>query len=372
MSLPSGAAGDPRRLGVLGTLVWDRIWHPSTGGAGADPVEEWGGIAYSLAAAAAARPAGWEIVPLVRLGSDLQREGLVFLRSLPGVAVGPAVRVVPEPNNRVELRYVDDAHRHERQLGGIGPWRRAELEPLLSGLDALYVNFISGRELSLEDAEWLRSTFPGPVYADLHSIFLGPAGDGPREPRSLPDWPRWLRCFDAVQMNEPELALLAGDEDPWAFARRSAAPAARRVFVTLGAGGAACVSDGPADDPLGWPAMRAAPLPGAPARRTGSDADAPLARPERGPAPRPLSAGDHTGAPEPAAAEIVRVPLPVRAAAGDPTGCGDVWGSTLFCRLLAGEGAVEAILSAHRAAAYNVAHRGASTLFSHLAGRGTG
>ena len=34
------------RLGVVGTLVWDTIHGPD----GGDPVEDWGGIAYSLAA----------------------------------------------------------------------------------------------------------------------------------------------------------------------------------------------------------------------------------------------------------------------------------------------------------------------------------
>src|SRR5690606_25873812 len=56
------------RLGVLGTLVWDRIF--SRDGRSV-PVEEWGGIAYALAAASAACPRGATIVPLIRVGSDL-------------------------------------------------------------------------------------------------------------------------------------------------------------------------------------------------------------------------------------------------------------------------------------------------------------
>ena len=49
-----------RRLGVIGTLVWDTIYgrDPMSG-----PVEEWGGIAYSLAGLDAALPDDWEIVP---------------------------------------------------------------------------------------------------------------------------------------------------------------------------------------------------------------------------------------------------------------------------------------------------------------------
>ena len=54
---------------------------------------------------------------------------------------------------------------------------------------------------------------------------------------------------------------------------------------------------------------------------------------------------------------------------GDPTGCGDVWGATYFSRLLAGDNLNAAILAAHRAAARNVAHRGASGLANHLRGK---
>ena len=54
---------------------------------------------------------------------------------------------------------------------------------------------------------------------------------------------------------------------------------------------------------------------------------------------------------------------------GDPTGCGDVWGATYYSRLLAGDKLGDAILTAHRAAAKNVEHRGATGLANHLRGK---
>ena len=53
----------------------------------------------------------------------------------------------------------------------------------------------------------------------------------------------------------------------------------------------------------------------------------------------------------------------------DPTGCGDVWGATYFSRLLAGDMLGDAIRAAHRAAARNVEHRGATGLADHLRGK---
>ena len=65
------------------------------------------------------------------------------------------------------------------------------------------------------------------------------------------------------------------------------------------------------------------------------------------------------------------VPVPALARGeddGDPTGCGDVWGATYYSRLLAGDTLDSAILAAHRAAARNLRHRGASGLANHLRG----
>src|SRR5690606_36588495 len=81
-------------------------------------------------------------------------------------------------------------------------------------IDALYINFLSGNEMGVDIAEKI-SGLDIPVFADLHSLFLGPPGDGPRARRRLPDWERWLGCFDAVQLNENELGLLGPERaDP--------------------------------------------------------------------------------------------------------------------------------------------------------------
>ena len=50
-----------KRLGVIGTMVWDTIHGRGEAGL---PVEEWGGISYALAGLEAALPPEWEIVHL--------------------------------------------------------------------------------------------------------------------------------------------------------------------------------------------------------------------------------------------------------------------------------------------------------------------
>jgi sugar/nucleoside kinase (ribokinase family) len=316
-------------------MVWDRI-HARDGRAA--PVEEWGGISYALGAAAAAADPGWTLVPILKVGRDLEADAFAFLRSVPGLELEAGVRRVDAPNNRVELRYQDRERRAERLTGGVPPWSWAELEPLVADLDALYINFISGFELTLETAVLLRHAYPGPIYADLHSLLLGLAPDGTRVPRPLASWREWLRCFDAVQMNEDELDLLAGAwGDPWRLAAEVVGEEPRLLLVTLGERGAAYVAAADLEeDPLRW-------------LRPGVVRTPQLAVPGH--------------------ARAGRAPPPGPPREGDPTGCGDVWGATFYCRLLAGAGLDGALAAAGTAAARNVAHLGATGLHHHLRGR---
>lgn len=304
-------------LGVLGSMVWDLIDHPS-----GDRVEGWGGISYSLAAAAAALPQGWQVRPLIKLGDDLADSARSFLGTIPGLGLDEGLASTSAPQNRVHLRYRDRDHRHECLTGGVPAWRWEELAPRLRGLDALYVNLISGLELHLETAQRLRSAIDGPIYADIHSLLLAVAEDGHREPRRLEDPVAWLRCFDVVQVNEEELGLLAGDTPVEEFVVGAVSEGVAAFFVTGGQQGAA------------WFA--------------------------RGQGPRPWD--------RPMDAAIVRgrAPLAEGGYDGDPTGCGDVWGATCFLELVQGAPVPEAARAANRAAALNVMHQGAEGLYQHL------
>jgi sugar/nucleoside kinase (ribokinase family) len=318
------------KLGVVGTFVWDTIWTLEDVQAG-HPFQTWGGVAYSLAAAAAVRPDGWEIVPIVKVGADLADEARRFMAGLPGIDPESGILVVSEPNNRVELRYTDDSRRGERLTGGVNAWTWDELAPRLRGIDALYVNFLSGFEMELETAERLRASFAGPIYADLHSLFLGCPGAGIRQMRSLPRWERWAACFHAIQLNEDELAMLGASAD-----ESAASPVDQLldrgpglVLLTRGGEGAtAAVRAGFPGDPLRWPGWRMQE--GTPVRTTTI----------------PPAAG--------------RLP-------GDPTGAGDVWGTTVFASLLSGMDVVDAVRRAHRFAGRKMEVRGATDLYAHLA-----
>lgn len=299
-----------KRVGVVGTMVWDTIYGRDPRGAA---VEEWGGIAYALSALAASLPEGWQIVPLTKVGRDLAADADRFLRTLPRLAPGARFVEVPAPNNRVTLRYTSFDRRTEQPSGGVPPWTWPELGPMVTDLDALYVNFISGAELSLDTAQALRHAFRGFLYADLHSLFLTLERDGLRKLQALPNAVDWFACFDAVQLNEDEMRQIT--PDPLSLAAFAAGRGTRYLFVTLGPRGAIYVEAPPGGGPMRTARVSAPPV-----------------------------------------------------AVGDPTGCGDVFGATVVSELLAGHDAEQALRRANRLAARNVAFRGATGLHRHLRG----
>ena len=308
-----------KRLGVIGSMVWDTIF-------GRDPaqpaVQEWGGISYSLAGLDATLDPDWEIMPLVKVGRDLAAPANRFLRSLRHVAPDTRFLEVPEANNRVTLRYYSTERRCEQMSGGVPPWTWPELGPMVRDLDALYVNFISGYEMTLETAQFLRRGFHKFLYADLHSLFFGKEPDGTRVLRSLPDAPAWFGCFDVVQLNEDEMKQLG--DDPLEVAAGALAQGCQTLVVTLAAKGAVYfeqVTDAETR------------------RRTGPVRTARI----------PAEGG----------------PILHQ---GDPTGCGDVFGAAVAASLLAGLPLEAALRRGTQMAARNVSHRGATGLRDHLLG----
>ncbi len=312
------------KLGVIGSMVWDVIHGRDPG---APPVEEWGGIAYALAGLDASLSPDWEIVPLIKVGRDLSDEANRFLRTLARVPSSARFMEVPLPNNRVVLRYESRERRCERMEGGVPHWTWEELGPLVRDVDAIYANFISGFEMSLGTAQALRHGFAGPIYADLHSLFLGMRHDGLRMLQPLPGADEWLACFDVVQLNEDELRQLGGGNDSLEVAASVLARGVSLLAVTLGPHGVVYVA-----------------APGF----TG------LAPP-----PEARSLGD--------AVTTARIEAPAIDVL-DPTGCGDVFGAALCAGLLRAEPVETALREANRLAARNAVYRGASSLAQHLRG----
>jgi hypothetical protein len=334
------------RIGVIGSLVWDLIYGRDPL---APPIEEWGGIAYALAGLDASLPREWEIVPLIKVGRDLSSQAQGFLGGLSRLAPGARCVEVTAPNNRVVLHYQSTERRCERMAGGVPGWTWGELGPMVQDLDAIYLNFISGFELCLGTAQALRQGFKGPIYADLHSLFLGMHQDGIRVLQPLPDAATWFGCFDFVQLNEEEMQQLT--PDPLTLAAGALGAGVSLLTVTLGPRGVAYVA-APGFDGLAG-------------KRVSGEAgkvSVTLSESERSEATR---GGRSPTINTPVRSALLRAPIVETL---DPTGCGDVFGAAAFARFLAGDGVEGALSHAATLAARNAGFRGASGLSRHLRG----
>ena len=191
------------------------------------------------------------------------------------------------------------------------------------------MNFVSGFEMELETAQALHDNFSGPIYADLHSLFLSTAKGGTRAPTHLNAWEDWFQCFDVVQMNEVESTLVGckGDLSDIAFDQLGMKP--RLIAITLGSQGAQFFTT--ASFNSHWNSLI-----------------------------------DFSAA---TVASSGRVPLSKPPSKGDPTGCGDVWGATALARLLDGDALEDVISKANELASQNVGQLGARNLFNHLEGK---
>ena len=91
----------PRRLGVIGTFVWDV--HPRPRSHRKRLSKNGGGITYALGALDTALADDWEIVPIIKVGSDLAPRAHEFIRTLRRMTPDSAPIEVPHPNNRVTI-----------------------------------------------------------------------------------------------------------------------------------------------------------------------------------------------------------------------------------------------------------------------------
>jgi sugar/nucleoside kinase (ribokinase family) len=179
-----------------------------------------GGIFYSLHALAALAPHPSFVVPAIRVGADAA--SLLRARL---AALGVDTRFLQPASahqNAVELRYTSPEQRREVLHGGVPPLRADRLGPFLREVDALYVNFVAGNELTLGGFRRVRDAFEGPIHVDLHSLLLGRSPSGLRFHRPLPEWRDWVACADVVQCNAQEAAMLwASDGRPPGAAART-------------------------------------------------------------------------------------------------------------------------------------------------------
>jgi sugar/nucleoside kinase (ribokinase family) len=147
------------------------------------------------------------------------------------------------PTNRVFLVYDERGERTANCPNVLPTLTERELTPqLIHSLDALFINMISGHDVSIDTLEAVlsKAELLGSrpyVHVDVHALvladlsekeekeILGLGGFGYRhEPRGVREWKRWLQMADSIQLNELEARWFAdpdlqSEEELTAYAR---------------------------------------------------------------------------------------------------------------------------------------------------------
>lgn len=165
---------------------------------------------------------GDRFVPLTWL-SERDRHHLdPTLASFRHIEPGAGLWPTDAPTNRVFLLYDERGERTANCPNVLPALTEHELTPeLLSGLDALLINMISGHDVSIDTLEFVldrAQQMPDGrrpyVHLDLHALVQADLSDEVtsdaefsgygREPRGVREWKRWLAMADSIQVNEVE------------------------------------------------------------------------------------------------------------------------------------------------------------------------
>ncbi len=284
-------------VGVIGSINLDTIHHPD-----GRCSESLGGILFTACALAHLGRGRLRTRLFARSSQEIEPRMRAVLEACPEIAL-EGVRRLDGPGYQCEIRYDQFGRKSERLRGEVPPMELADLNPWISSLDALLVNFITGFELELETLRSLRRAMSGPILMDVHSLTLARDSEGRRHLRPPSSWPLWASMADVLQMNEEEARTLgapAEELEEWAASLLDLGP--KVAVITLGDQGVLSA----------W--------------RTSQGGIRHLRLP----------------------AEPVVPPLPI-----DPTGCGDVFLAAMAAGLLTGRTVPQALDRATRAAARN-------------------
>lgn len=186
---------------VLGHLVLDEI-HSHDGAVYHTP----GGITFPVSTFSSLVEKDDHVLPLFPYGHDAAAV-LHELEAGHPEADFSHCWEVPEDNTRVRLFHESPSQYNTQLVRSLGSIPSGRIEAVLPRCDLVYLNMMTGHDVTLETAARLRGK-GRLVYVDLHMIAYRVHADGRREPAPAERWRDWLRVGDVLQCNEREFAAL--------------------------------------------------------------------------------------------------------------------------------------------------------------------
>jgi sugar/nucleoside kinase (ribokinase family) len=139
----------------------------------------------------------------------------------------------------IHLHIHDEGERTEVYQNITGKLYQNDLpDEFLKSLDGVYINMITGFEMSPDDIRELRKKTGAFIYMDIHSLTRDYLPDGSRPQRKLTNIKDWISDIDALQANEYEITTCGDSNEPDEIAGGLISAGLKHLFVTRGEEGA--------------------------------------------------------------------------------------------------------------------------------------
>jgi adenosine kinase len=186
-----------RKVAVLGPIPRDQIVTH-----GGERFDKYGTVIYTAAALSALLDPGDTIVPISHVRR--QDEGPVkqILGSFPNIDIS-GITSPADQGDVVELRYIDQNRRVERQTSFMNPIVPADLDKVLDA-DVFVCVPITDYEVGPPTLRHIKEHSRAIVVLDAHGPAVTLARSGERHPRVWADQDVWLPYVDILKMNLDE------------------------------------------------------------------------------------------------------------------------------------------------------------------------
>ena len=190
-----------RKVAVLGPIPRDQVVTYA-----GERFRKYGTVIYTAAALSALLDAGDTVVPISHVRR--QDEGPIkqILGSYPNIDTS-GITSSADRGDVVELRYIDQNRRIERQTSFMNPVLPADLDQVLDA-DMFVCVPITDYEVGQPTLRHIKEHSRAPVVLDAHGPATGLARSGERHPRVWADQDVWLPYVDILKMNLDEAVTM--------------------------------------------------------------------------------------------------------------------------------------------------------------------
>jgi adenosine kinase len=190
-----------RKVVVLGPIARDRVVTDS-----GERFEKYGCVIYTAVALSALLEAGDTVVPISHVRREDEGPIKQILASFPNIDTS-RITSSADRGDRVELRYIGESHRVERQISFMNPIVPADVSDVLDA-DAFVCVPITDYEVGQATLRHIKEHSRATVVLDAHGPTTTLTSSGERLLRVWADQDEWLPYVDILKMNLEEAGTM--------------------------------------------------------------------------------------------------------------------------------------------------------------------